>query len=323
MSGRALPTTWGGPVLIIIYLLYIIFYKIYVLFVESSSGGQVHRLRHPISSHGGTMPASTPSTHPDELARVEQLLEHFEQLEAQFEMVRESLTHSHRLATLGTIATIIAHEYNNILTPIVSYAQLALADPDDHATVRKALEKSLSGAERAAKISASLLGFAREADEHHVARLCGVIDEAIGCMARDPAKDGLEVEVDVPDALAAISPLNLQQVLLNLLLNAKNAMRRGGGRITVSARVEGGMIHLDVADTGPGIAPEIIDRLFEPFVTHRSDPAADRKGTGLGLCICRDLVRAAGGSISVESKPGQGATFHIRLPVADELFETT
>ena len=269
------------------------------------------------------MPASTPSTHPDELARVEQLLEHFEQLEAQFEMVRESLTHSHRLATLGTIATIIAHEYNNILTPIVSYAQLALADPDDHATVRKALEKSLSGAERAAKISASLLGFAREADEHHVARLCGVIDEAIGCMARDPAKDGLEVEVDVPDALAAISPLNLQQVLLNLLLNAKNAMRRGGGRITVSARVEGGMIHLDVADTGPGIAPEIIDRLFEPFVTHRSDPAADRKGTGLGLCICRDLVRAAGGSISVESKPGQGATFHIRLPVADELFETT
>ena len=262
---------------------------------------------------------------PEDLARVEALLEHFEQLEIQFDQVREGLTHSHRLATLGTIATIIAHEYNNILTPVVSYAQLALAKEDDPQLMRKAVEKALAGAERAAHISSSLLGFAREADEGHVTKLLAVIDEAIACLSRDPKKDGIELVVDVPDVLVAISPLNFQQVLVNLLLNAKRAMQRGGGKLWISGRVSGGLVHIDVADTGPGIPEAILDRLFEPFVTHRHRrrEQGEPKGTGLGLCICRDLVRAAGGSISVESVPDKGATFHIKLPQADDLFETT
>lgn len=274
----------------------------------------------------GTPAASTSGGRPaEELARVEQLLEHFELVESQLEQVRESLTHSHRLATLGTIASIIAHEYNNILTPVVSYARLALSKPNDQELMKKAVEKALMGAERAAKISSSLLGFARESDGQHVANLPQVIDDTIACLARDPRKDGIELKVDMPDLKAAISPLTLQQVLLNLLLNARQAMRRGG-HLRISGRPEGSMIHIEVADTGPGIPPEIIDRLFEPFVTRRGGPQRDPdepKGTGLGLCICRDLVRAVGGSISVESQPGQGATFRIRLPKAEEFLETT
>ncbi|MCC7191432.1 MAG: HAMP domain-containing histidine kinase [Phycisphaeraceae bacterium] len=262
--------------------------------------------------------------HPDDLARVEQLLKHFEQLEVQFQQVREGLTHSHRLATLGTIASIIAHEYNNILTPIISYAQLSLAKPDDSLLMKKAVEKALAGAERAAHISASLLGFAREADQKHAARVRQVIDEAIGCLARDPKKDGIALVVDSPDVQVAMSPLNLQQVLLNLFLNAKQAMRRTGGRLTVTACVEANLVRIVVADTGPGIPESIMKRLFEPFVTHRphADPA-ERKGTGLGLCICRDLVRNAGGSITVTSKPGEGARFELTIPKADDLFDTT
>ena len=263
---------------------------------------------------------------PEDLAKVEQLLEHFELLEAQFDQVRESLTHSHRLTTLGTIATVIAHEYNNILTPVISYAQLALSKGDDPKLLRQAVEKALSGAERAAHISASLLGFAREADEQHVARLRTAIDDTIACMARDPKKDGIELTVDVPDELVAIRPLNLQQILLNLFLNARQAMRYSGGRLRITGRLDGTVVCIDVSDTGPGISPEIMDRVFEPFVTHRGAPPrdpADPKGTGLGLCICRDLVRAAGGSITVASDPGKGATFQIRLPRADDLFETT
>ncbi len=171
-----------------------------------------------------------------------------------------------------------------------------------------------------------MLGFAREADEQHVARLPQVIDDAIACLARDPRKDGIDLTIDVPDILLAISPLNLQQILLNLVLNARQAMRRHGGSLRITAKAEGSLVHIDVVDTGPGIPPEIIDRLFEPFVTQRGGPNRDPnepKGTGLGLCICRDLVRNAGGSISVDSPPGQGATFHIRLPRAEDLFETT
>jgi len=271
--------------------------------------------------------AGLPKTpHPDELAHVEQLLEHFEQLEAQFQQVREGLTHSHRLATLGTIASIIAHEYNNILTPMMSYAQIALADTTDVDMMKKALEKVLSGAERAAKISSSLLGFAREADEQHVARLPETIQDAISCLARDPAKDGIKVTIDVPDILIAMTPLNLQQVLLNLVLNARKAMRRTGGQLKLIGVEHGSLVHLDVIDSGPGIPQEIIGRLFEPFVTQRIDPSegtSERRGTGLGLCICRELVRNAGGSIDVETAPGKGATFHLVLPKADNIFEST
>ncbi|MCE9590007.1 MAG: HAMP domain-containing histidine kinase [Planctomycetes bacterium] len=259
---------------------------------------------------------------PDDLMRVEQLLEHFEKLEVQFQQVRDGLTHSHRLATLGTIASIIAHEYNNILTPIISYAQLALAKPDDRDFMKKALEKSLQGAERAANISSSLLGFAREADQKHAAKLRTVVDESVACLAREPKKDGIQLTLDIPDIQVAMTPLSLQQVLVNLILNARQAMNKGGGRLAITARVDKGLVQIDVADTGPGIPDQIRDRLFEPFVTHRpsTGEAGEKRGTGLGLCICRDLVRQAGGNITCDSEPGKGTTFHITVPKADDLF---
>lgn len=280
----------------------------------------------PISSVGEQMSLSPQTPHPDQMIQVEQLLAHFEQLESQFQQVREGLTHSHRLATLGTIASIIAHEYNNILTPIVSYGQMALANPDDQALMKKAVEKSLSGAERAAQITSSLLGFAREADQEHAAVLRTTIQEAISCLARDPRKDGIELTIDVPNVQVAMSPLNLQQVLLNLILNAIQAMRHMGGCLSITASVKGTLVYLEVADTGPGIPELIRDRLFEPFVTHRRtepEDTGDRKGTGLGLCICRDLIRNVGGTIGFDSVPGEGSTFRMTIPKADDLFETT
>jgi signal transduction histidine kinase len=265
--------------------------------------------------------AGTPQT--DTLAQVEHLLAHFEQLEQQFQAVREGLTHSHRLTTLGTLASILAHEYNNILTPIISYAQLALSSPNDHGMMVKALEKTLAGAERAAAISSSLLGFARDGEEPPVAAVRQTLDDAIQCMARDPRKDGIDLKIDLPDARVAMSPIKLQQVLLNLLLNARKAMRHHGGRLSIMGKVQGEDLHLWVRDTGPGIPPSIMGRLFEPFVTQPLDEGEaqltgrhDHKGTGLGLCICRDLVRSVGGEIDAQSEPGHGATFHLRLPLA-------
>jgi C4-dicarboxylate-specific signal transduction histidine kinase len=267
------------------------------------------------------MPAQSPSPHPDQLLTVEQVLIHLQQLEVQLQEVRQGLTHSHRLATLGTIASIIAHEYNNILTPMMSYAQMALAKPDDRELMKKAVEKSLAGAERAAKISASLLGFAREADEQQAAALPKTVQEALTCLAREPRKDGIELTLDLPEVRVAMPPLDLEQVLVNLILNARQAMKGAPGKLRISAAVQAQLVRIDVADNGPGIPAAIKDRLFEPFVTHRAEAAAaEGKGTGLGLSICRDLVHKAGGTIKVESQAGQGATFHIILPKADDLF---
>jgi len=253
------------------------------------------------------------------------ILEHFEQLEAQFEQLRRQLTHSHRLATLGMIASIIAHEYNNILTPMMSYAQLALMHEDDPELMRKALQKTVDGSERAARISASLLGFARDDDDDQpIANLPATIEQSFACLAREPEKDGIELTVDVPEINLAIRPLALQQVLVNLILNARKAMHSEGGRLHVSGELAEGVARIHLADTGPGIPEAIQDRLFEPFVTQpvRSG-AGEPKGTGLGLCICRDLIQAAGGELTFDTQQGEGTTFHITLPLAPRPIETT
>ena len=249
-----------------------------------------------------------------------------EHMERQLDQMRSELAHSHRLTTLGTLASIVAHEFNNILTPIISYAQLALSKPDDHALMRKAVEKGLIGAERASRISSSMLGFAQQDTGTDTAELHAAIMEAVTCLAREPDKDGINLEIDVPRLELAIAPISLQQVLLNLMLNARKAMRRQGGKLTIRAKkVENQRVRIDISDTGPGIPEAIKHRLFEPFVTHQihepdglSPLDDDTRGTGLGLCICQDLIRSAGGSISVDSEPGRGATFHIDLPIAPD-----
>jgi len=257
---------------------------------------------------------------PLKLAHAQEVLNYFEQIEGQFKQVSEGLTHLQRLATLGTLSSMVAHEFNNVLTPVISYLQMALANPDDRQLSQKALEKALFGTQRAAYICASLLDFSRDEDVETRADLKECVDAVLACLARDPQKDGIELRVDLAQAEAAISPISLQQVLLNLILNAKKAMGKAGGVLTILGRAEGDTIHLQLADTGGGVAPEVADRLFEPFVTHQAGTErADEKGSGLGLYICKDIILRAGGEIHFESLPGRGTTFHITIPAAKPL----
>lgn len=252
---------------------------------------------------------------PDRLEVAEQLLADLEKLETRLADLQKGLTRSHRLATLGTMATIIAHEFNNILTPVISYCQLALGrDDGDMALYRKAVEKALKGAERAAQISSSMLGFAREADGSPVCCVREIVDEVFSCMARDPKKDGIELVLEIPDdCWVRIPPIALQQVLLNLVLNARQAMRRNGGTLRLIVEPHGELVRLTVSDTGPGIPPDLIDQIFEPFVSHREAQPGEVEGNGLGLTVCRDLIASADGAITVESEPDRGATFVIHL----------
>ncbi|MCC7145758.1 MAG: HAMP domain-containing histidine kinase [Phycisphaeraceae bacterium] len=252
------------------------------------------------------------------LEQAEFLLDQLENLQTQLEQVREHLTHSHRLATLGMLASIVAHEFNNILTPIISYAQLALSAPKDQELMRKAVEKALAGSERAARIASSVLGFAAQEDEQDSACLPAVVEESINCLGRHPSRDGIELHVNVPDLTLDISPLNLQQILMNIFLNARKVMSKGGGRLTITACQENTDVRIDVADTGPGIPEAVRERVFEPFVTQAADEQnpEQSKGTGLGLAICRDLVQSAGGKIWFDTQTGKGTTFHVQLPLA-------
>ena len=248
-------------------------------------------------------------------------LDRMAQAEEALRSLQEQLDRTQRLATLGTLAAGIAHEINNILTPVLAYAQLARANPQDTELVTKALERTISGVQSASRITEAVLGFARDGEGEQRANVQKAIDAALACLGRDPTRDGIALRISVEQESAVrISPLALQQVLLNLILNALNVLQRQEGelRISVSCRRDG-TTEIVVADNGPGIPPEVVSTLFEPFVSVCRRPKKEGAfpslgGSGLGLAVCKRLIENAEGTIDVSSKPGQGATFTIILP---------
>jgi len=254
--------------------------------------------------------------------------------------LRQELEHAHRLATLGTLTAGIAHEINNILTPVLAYAQLAASNPGDAALQSKAAAKALAGVQTATQITQAMLGFSSNPDEPQRSCIKDVLTAALDTIGRNPDKDRISLRIDVPDNLSvAIRPLALQQVLINLILNAWNALkttnRAKGGTIAISAiQKSDGSTLLRVIDDGPGIPADVVGRLFQPFASTRkrslhaetteSEHGADAtsSGTGLGLTICRRLIENAGGTITAVSNPGDGSggakgtTFSITLPTA-------
>lgn len=249
-------------------------------------------------------------------------------LQSQLDLLREQLTESQRLATVGTIAAVIAHEFNNLLTPIASYCQLALNQmekgTDDPELTRKALTKSVHHAMRAGKICNSMLSLVRGERENRSIKIQSLIDEALAVLARDPSKDGIALRVQVqPELEIRGDPVQLEQVLLNLLINARQAMMagergRGTGSITIKAdRTDEGQVRIHVTDTGPGIDQKNVARIFEPFFTTKTTAkGGEPRGTGLGLHICKQIIEGHGGTIEVESTLGKGATFGLLLPAA-------
>ncbi len=234
--------------------------------------------------------------------------------------ISREIEHAERLATLGVLAAGIAHEINNILTPVLAYAQLAAASPDDHALLVKAVEKTIEGVETATRIADSMLGFAGH-DDSQTADVDDVVKRSLNCVARDPNKDQIDLRIEVqPGTVVRMNALNLQQVIMNLIVNARAAIKEQGarpadgqkrGRLTIAALTRAdGTVGIRVSDTGPGIAREVIGRIFEPFVTTKR---ADG-GTGLGLAICKRLVEGAGGTISASSTHGRGTSILLVLP---------
>jgi len=246
----------------------------------------------------------------------EEPLEHIARLEQDLARLQDQLIRSERLATLGTMVAAIAHEFNNILTPVMSYTEMALGSPADDPLREKALHKAHDGAARAAKISQALLGFT-SGDEHDdaTANVSQVVRNAIDCLPREPQRDGVETDIEIPaDLNASIRPVALQQVLVNLLMNAVEAMKPQGGVLRLKAdRSTWNEIRLSVSDSGPGIDEAVARQLFAPF-TSAKFKRGSQSGAGLGLSICKHLIEAAGGTIHAGASVDGGAEFQITLP---------
>lgn len=253
------------------------------------------------------------------IERRKSLHQQLQENEQRIVALQEQLVATQKLSTLGTMACLIAHEFNNILVPMINYAELALKNHEDMDLMRQALEKTIKHGNRAALIIQSMMSLVQnQTNNREQVKLADVIEECFQCLARDFTKDNIKVEISVPENLLIYAlPGQLQQVLLNLIINARQAMLDAGGNLTIKAwRLNDHQVGIQVGDTGCGIEPHIINRIFEPFFsTKRQVKMQDQQGAGLGLSVCKNIVEAHGGTISVQSRPRAGALFTIILPV--------
>lgn len=230
---------------------------------------------------------------------------------------REALVQAEKLAAMGSLLAGVAHELNNPLSVVLGQAallRLALADP----RLQARAEKLARASERCARIVKNFLALARQRPlERGSVALNQVVEEAVELLAYPLRVDDVQVTLDLTPDVPPIwaDPHQLHQVVVNLVTNAHQAMRGSAPpcRLTITTRFDptGARVSLEIADTGPGIPPEIRARVFEPFFTTKPPG----QGTGLGLSLCRGIVEGHDGTIRVEERAGPGAVFRIELPV--------
>jgi signal transduction histidine kinase len=236
----------------------------------------------------------------------------------QIEQLKSQVTNLQTLANMGAATYMIAHEINNLLTPLASYASLALNNPHDKDLADKVFRKTTLNCRRASQILESMLALANGEQQHkQQTQLIALVEEIFACLCRDFSKDGITVNLQIPqDCLVWAVPVQIQQVLMNLILNAREAMLGTGGTLTIRAEQEDTELIIEVTDTGCGIDPARLNRIFEPLFTTKADEKtmSQKQPAGLGLAFCKKVVDAHAGSISVASKPNHGSTFTITLP---------
>jgi two-component system NtrC family sensor kinase len=229
--------------------------------------------------------------------------------------LEEQVLRQERLASLGLLAAGVAHEINTPLTGISSYTQLLLEECTPHDPRRNLLDKIEAQARRASKITHSMLHLARpENTEFELLDLNALVGEVLQLFMPQIRGANLALNVDLGEGLPQLlgHKAKLQQVLLNLLINSRDAIG-DSGTISLETSCENGRIRMEIVDDGVGIADEDLSRVFDPFFTTKGRG----KGTGLGLAVTHGIVREHDGQINVECRPGVYTRFRVELPVAD------
>jgi signal transduction histidine kinase len=224
------------------------------------------------------------------------------------------LVQADKLSSIGMLAAGVAHEVNTPLAVISTYAQMLARQVSEDEQKAKLLEKIAKQTFRASEIVNSLLNFSRTSrSDHEDVDLNRVINDTVSLVGHQLQKAGVTARLDLSAGLPVVkgNANKLQQVFLNLVLNARDAMD-GGGTLAIRSWADGDLVRIDVSDTGQGIAPEHLARIYDPFFTTKQA----RKGTGLGLSVTYGIVQEHGGSIEVESTPGAGTLFHLEFPLA-------
>lgn len=242
-------------------------------------------------------------------------------LQQQVEVLKQQLCQAQRLTALGELVGTTTHEFNNVLMTILNYAKMGVRHKDAP-TRDKCFEKILASANRAATITNTVLGMARNrAAGQEPTDLTKLVEDTLLLLEREMNK----YRVTVEKAYQAIPPAmvngnQIQQVLLNLLINARQAMPNGGRLwIKLINDADNNMIDLVVRDSGCGIPADKLPKIFESFYTTKKGPDASGKGgTGLGLSMCRDILESHHGRIRVDSTVGKGTAFTLKLPVAPQ-----
>jgi signal transduction histidine kinase len=250
------------------------------------------------------------STQPSEL----------QQLQDENEALKKRLGEMQRMTALGELVSTTTHEFNNVLMTIINYAKMGMRY-DDKETRDKAFSKIDKAGARAAKITNAVLGMARNrSDQFEQTDLANLIEESMVLLEREMQKYRIAVEREFEEGIPQVPAIGnqVQQVLMNLLINARQAMQDGGRLvIRLKQNTETQTVDLSVRDYGSGIPQEKLRRIFEPFYTTKSGPDETGKGgTGVGLAACKDIIEAHGGKIRVDSSVGKGTCFTLMFPIA-------
>lgn len=228
--------------------------------------------------------------------------------------LEDQFRHAQKMEAIGRLAGGIAHDFNNILSVINGYAGILQQELKENERQRHMVSEIHRSGERAARLTQQLLAFSRkQVSQPRVVRIADLLHDDEIMLRRLTGSDvHLDIQVESPEAAIEIDPHRFSQVLLNLAVNARDAMPKGG-HLTITSWVEYQNAHIAVQDTGCGMSAEVREHLFEPFFTTKEAG----KGTGLGLATVYGIVREAGGNITVQSAEGAGSTFALTFPLAD------
>ncbi len=252
------------------------------------------------------------------MSRNDELQQELEQLRQQNADLQQQILHSQKMVAVGQLASSITHEFNNILTTVINYGKMGLRHKDV-ATREKAFNRILSAGQRAVKITNGMLAYARaKGDRREEIDLALAVNDVLILVEKDLQMHRVRLQTDIlGNPVCEVNVSHLQQVVMNLIVNARQAMDDGGRLfLTVRLSEDGTMGEISLRDTGPGIPADKLPKIFEAFYTTKDADEHGQGGTGLGLAFCRDVIEAHHGRMRVESIVGQGTTFTLRLPVA-------